>query len=249
MSKLICPDCRHENEPERIYCHSCGARLNRTALMKEQTVAKVEDTVQTQKRLRRMIHPRGVLVRHYSLQFGKVLVGACLAAALIQMILPPELPARTMGMELGPQIGLDLETAVMNHQGGVLSYTEDQVNAYLVSALKRKRAALDKPLLHFEGGFAAFDEGVFRMTAARSFFGYSLYTRADYRVSVQNGQLTADSCGGMVGRLPIHPEIAKYTGVMFADIWKALEQDRKGVAKLSAIAFHPKTVVLTAPLQ
>ena len=35
MTKLICPDCQHENELERIYCHNCGARLDRTGLIKE----------------------------------------------------------------------------------------------------------------------------------------------------------------------------------------------------------------------
>ena len=29
---LVCPDCQHENEPQRIYCHSCGARLDRSKL-------------------------------------------------------------------------------------------------------------------------------------------------------------------------------------------------------------------------
>ena len=31
ITKLICPECRHENEAERVYCHDCGARLNKPA--------------------------------------------------------------------------------------------------------------------------------------------------------------------------------------------------------------------------
>src|SRR6516225_2034765 len=30
--QLTCPDCQRENEAERIYCHDCGARLDRSAL-------------------------------------------------------------------------------------------------------------------------------------------------------------------------------------------------------------------------
>ena len=41
MTKLICPECQHENEPERMYCHSCGARLDRSKLAP--TTAAVDD--------------------------------------------------------------------------------------------------------------------------------------------------------------------------------------------------------------
>src|SRR5207248_2542951 len=30
--QLTCPECRRDNEAERIYCHDCGARLDRSAL-------------------------------------------------------------------------------------------------------------------------------------------------------------------------------------------------------------------------
>jgi len=30
MTKIVCGECRHENEAERIYCHNCGERLDRS---------------------------------------------------------------------------------------------------------------------------------------------------------------------------------------------------------------------------
>lgn len=32
MTKLVCAECRHENEAERIYCHNCGECLDRSAV-------------------------------------------------------------------------------------------------------------------------------------------------------------------------------------------------------------------------
>ena len=55
--------------------------------------------------------------------------------------------------------------------------------------------------------------------------------------------------GGMIGRMPIHPQLMRYADFLLGDVWKALEQDEKQVAKFAAIEFHPKTVVLTAPAQ
>ena len=37
---IICPDCRNENEFERIYCHDCGAKLDRSRVKKEAIVVE-----------------------------------------------------------------------------------------------------------------------------------------------------------------------------------------------------------------
>ena len=251
MSQLVCPECRHANEPERVYCHNCGAKLNRTAPATVPGKTDDAETVATRERLRRMIDQRGVKTRRLILNIVRLVLGACLFAVLIQMFLAPDLPAPTgKDLELGPQIGLDLEHAIMQHRGAQLTYQQDQVNNYLSNALKRKKTSLlDKPLLEFRRGVAQLDEGVFRMTAERSIFGCSLYTSVFYRASVQNGKIDGRCEGGMIGRMPIHPQVMRYANFLFGDIWKALEQDQKQVAKLAAIEFHPKTVVLTAPTQ
>jgi hypothetical protein len=245
---LVCPECRHENESERVYCHNCGARLDRSSLAKEKATAS-EDSAETQKRLRRLLNPQGARIRQNVFQLCKLIIGACAAAVLIEMILPPDLPPRPKDSGLSTQIGIDLETATIDHRGAKLSYSAEQVNGYLATTLKRKKDALDKPLLQFKRAIAGFDEGIFRLTAERSLFGYSLYTSANYRVVVQNGKVFAVNCGGSIGRLPIHPDIMQYGDVVLGDIWQALEQERKQLAKLAAIEFHPQTVVLTAPTQ
>ncbi len=248
--KLACPDCRHENEPERIYCHECGARLNRTTLIREQTAAREEDSAETHRRLERMLNPKGVIFRANLKMLGKVLSGAFVAALLVLALSAPEgspPSAASAPLELGPQIGLDLENVLSKHRGGTFSYTEDQVNGYLRNVLKRKKANLDKPFLQFEGGRAGFDEGVCRITAIRSIFGYPIFFRTDNTVATRDGRIDAQNCGGALGRLPVHPALMKYLDFLFADVWSALQQDRKQVAEMSAIQFHPKMVVLTAP--
>ena len=241
MIKLVCPECRRENEPERIYCHDCGARLDRTALAK--IAPKGEDAKETQRRLRTMLDPQRAKMRHLFFKTSKMILGALAAAALIQMVLPPDLPARAKTGEFPPQINLDLENAIMNHQTAPLQYTEAQVNAYLGSALKSKQAALSK-LLQFERAVVRFDETACRITAERSLFGYSVYTSTSSKVSVQNGTLSATNTGGSIGRLPIHPLIMKYGDAMFGDLWAALDREKKSVAKMGAIEFHPQAVVL-----
>lgn len=242
MIKLVCPECRRENESERIYCHDCGARLDRAALAK--IAPKGEDAKETQKRLRTILNPQGAKIRHLFFKTSKMILGALATAAVIQMLLPPDLPPRPKMGDFPPQISLDLENAVFNHSTAPLQYTEAQVNAYLGSALKSKQAALSK-LLQFERAMVKFDENVCAITAERSLFGFSVFTTTSSRVSLQNGTLSAENNGGSIGRLPVHPLLMKYADVLFTDLWSALDRERKSVAKMGGIEFRPQAVVLT----
>ena len=249
-TKLVCPECRYENEPERVYCHGCGARLSDPAAA---VTAKTEEAkvIQQREHLRRMMDNSGHKVRQWANNISKLLLGSCLMAALTQMYLPPDLPASGgKDLVLGPQINLELEKAIFHHSGTQVTFREDQVNIYLGNVLKRKKAALlDKPMLDFQRGVAQFGEGSFRMTLERSFFGLSIYTSGLYRASAQDGKIAATNVGGAIGRMPIHPQLMQYAGFLISDAWKALEQDRKQVDKFAAIEFHPQSVVLTAPMR
>ena len=241
MIKLICPECRRENEAERIYCHDCGARLDRTSLAK--IAPKGEDAKETQRRLRTMLDPQRAKMRLMFFKISKLVLGAFGAAAILQMIIPPEAPPRPKMGDFPPQINLDIENAAMNQNAPPLQYTEAQVNAYLGSALRSKQAALSK-LLQFERAFVSFDESVCRVTAQRSLFGFSFYTTTSSKVAVENGTLKASNNGGKIGRLRIHPLLMKYADPLFGDLWTALDRERKAVAKMNAIEFHPQAVVL-----
>jgi hypothetical protein len=239
--KLICPECRRENESERIYCHDCGARLDRTALAK--IAPKGENAKETQRRLRTMLDPQRAKMRLIFFKISKLILGSFAAAALIQMVLPPDVPPRPKSGDFPPQINLDIENAAMTPGAPPLQYTDAQVNAYLGSALRSKQAALSK-LLQFERAIVRFEENVSHLTAQRSLFGFSVYTTTSSQVTLENGTLKAANNGGRIGRLPIHPLLMKYADPIFSDLWTALDRERKAVAKMNSIEFHPQAVVL-----
>jgi hypothetical protein len=242
MIKLVCPECARENEPERIYCHDCGARLDRSSLAK--VAPKGEDPKETHRRLRSMLDPGRLKMRLMFFKISKLILGACALAVLITMLLPPlDVPERVKSIGL-QQISLDLENASTGHGAAPLRYTEGQVNTFLVNVLKSKQAALSK-LLQFERAFVTFEEGVCQITAERSLLGFSVFTATSHNVTLENGTLTASNNGGRIGRMPIHPIIMKFGDILFTDLWTALDREKKSVSKMGAIEFHPKTVVLT----
>lgn len=241
MTKLICPECRHENEAERIYCHNCGARLDRTGLAAKE--AAIEDPKKTHQRLRKMFDPsRGKLRRNFFF-ICKLVLGACVLAAVFEMILAPDVPPARKSIGLPAEINFDIEKAELSHAAVQLRYTQDQVNAYLEYALKNKHS-LDKPLLKFDRAIVGFGEGSCTITVERSVFGYPVYTRAFYQVAVSNGKIGASNNGGSIGRLQVHPQIMQYADLIFGDLWQALDRERKLVAKMSGIEFHNGNVTL-----
>ena len=243
MIKLVCPECQRQNEPERIYCHDCGARLDRSALAK--VAPKGEDPKQTHRRLKQLFDPGRVKMRLMFFKISKLILGACSLAVLIEMLRPPiDLPERVKNLEL-QQINLDLENATMSHNAAApLQYTAEQVNAYLANMAKSKQAALSK-FLQFERALVNFEEGACRITAERSLLGFSVFHAISYKVTLRNGTLTASNNGGSIGRMPIHPMVMKYGDILFTDLWAALDRERKLVSKMGAIEFLPKTVILT----
>jgi hypothetical protein len=240
--KLICPECRHENEAERIYCHSCGARLERSA-----AAQRKEPVQETQKRVRKMFDPQREKFRQLFFRTSKLILGACAAAAVVLMILPPDVPPPTKTPMIASQVRIDLENLAGQRQPAQVQLTEDQVNAYLINALKTKQSSLNKPLLNFKRAVVGFGERICAVTTERSLFGYPLYTSCSYAPALTEGKIVAPAKGGKIGRLKIHPQVTQFMGVLFGDVWSALDQEKKLVAKLGAIEFHDKNVVLIAP--
>ncbi|PYJ08275.1 MAG: hypothetical protein DMF06_13285 [Verrucomicrobia bacterium] len=242
MIKLVCPDCQRQNEPERIYCHDCGARLDRSALAK--VAPKQEDPEQTQRRLKKMLDPGRIRMRLLFFKISKLILGACVAAVLIQMFRPPEVPERAKNIEL-QQITFDMENAIAAHSTAPLQFTETQVNNYFVNVVKNKHAAVSK-VLEFERALVNFEEGVCRITVERSLLGFSIFHAISYnQVKAQDGTLTGTINGGTIGLMPIHPTIMKYGESLFTDLAGVLDREKKLVAKFGSIDFHPKVVVLT----
>jgi hypothetical protein len=239
MTKLVCGECRHENEAERIYCHNCGERLDRSAAAAQKPMV---DPTETHRRLQKMLEPpsRG---RHNFFAVGKLVLAAVAAAALVEMALPPELPALTK--IVSPQIDLDLENAHL--RPSPLEYSQDQINAYLAYRLISKKAALTYPFLTFVRATASFREGACTIGVERSLFGYSIFSRTSHRVDTSAGKIAATNVGGWIGRLPIHPAIMQFGDIIFADLWSALDRERKLIGKMEAVNFHDGSVTITAP--
>jgi len=243
MTKLICPDCQHENEPERIYCHSCGARLDRTGLIKE----KVDEAVaeeRTRQHLKTMFRPNRGRGKVIATKLGKTLLGALCLAAVIAMLLPSDLPPAPKDYIFAPLIGMDMMSAVSSRQAATLVYNEEQANSYLATIVRRKDSPAQQGYFPLRRIFVQFQEGQCWVHVERRISQFSIFCGSAYRVVINNGKITATNTGGYIGRMPIHPVLMKYADFLLGKAWECLARERKSVARMTGIEFHPQSVTL-----
>ena len=243
--QLTCPECRRDNEAERIYCHDCGARLDRSALAGRAT-GKKETAEELHRRMRGMFSQRGVKARLLFFNIAKVTLLASIVAAAVVILIPPDVPPAVKSEEFPPQINLSLETLTESRQPQSVQFSEEGVNAYLASALKRKKEKLNHPLIDFERAMVAFTEGNCRVTIERSIFGYSIFSSGDYAVQIAGGKVTASPRSGAIGRMPIDPSVMPYAGFLFSDAVAAMDREHKLLNKAGSIQLREKEIVFTS---
>lgn len=243
MTKLVCPDCRHENETERIYCHNCGGRLDRSAVNKEK-VQTEESAEGTHNRLKKLFDPKRGRSKATAIKALKIFLGALGLAAVIQMILPPDLPPQVKSSSFAPMIGIDLLSAVESHNPPRLTYSQDQVNEYLASSIRRSNSPAKEGFVPIQRIFVQFDEGICRIHVARSFLGLTLSDGCFYQVNVGGGKILASCEGGYLGRMPVHPLLMGRLDFLFKKAWQTLDREQKQVAMLPGLEFHPQSVTL-----
>lgn len=242
-ARLLCPECRRENEPERIYCHDCGTRLDHSQLGPSQTET-VETAAEVHKRVSGMFAQRGARARVLLFKCVKLIVAAGAAAATVLMFLPPPaLPPMTKSEVLPPQINLDLEGMTQFRRPPELHYSESEVNAYLAYVLGKKKEMLDHLTLDFERAVLAFHPGKCEVTVGRSLFGFSIYTVGMFSVQLQDGKLIAVPLSGAIGHLPIHPALMRYSSFFFGDVARSLDRERKLIAHAGSMEMRDKEIV------
>ena len=243
--QLACPECRRDNEAERIYCHDCGARLDRSVLAGHKN-GKMETAEELHKRMRGMFSQRRVRARLLFFKIAKLLLIACASAAVVEILIPPDVPPLVKSEGFPPQINLSLETLTESRQPQAMRFSEEGVNAYLANALKRKMNKLNHPLIGFERALVGFTEGNCRVIIERSIFGYSIFTSGDYAVQIEGGKVTASPKSGAIGRMPIDPNVMHYAGFLFGDAMAVMDREHKLLNKVGSIQLREKEIVVAS---
>ncbi|MGA3171917.1 MAG: zinc ribbon domain-containing protein [Chthoniobacteraceae bacterium] len=247
---LTCKQCNFANEPERVYCHNCGAKLDRSLLPREPAKAVKEAQEKSARRVRKMVTPSRGFFTNWHKALLNVLSSAVTVAALIQMARPPAgVPKIPTSDDLlaAPQLIEQIEDAQMSPKPQAWQLSESTINLYLASSIKTKGDS-SQDYFKFDRAFVNLGKDVIKITAQESAFGYPVYAGTAYKLTIAGGRLVATNVGGSVGRMPVHPMIMEYCGFAFQQLWDALSRERELLDKMQSVSVQPGVFTfVTAP--
>jgi hypothetical protein len=239
---LTCKQCNYANEPERVYCHNCGAKLDRSILPKEPAGKSAKETAeQNRKRVRKLVNPARGFFTNWHRALLNALTAAVSLAALIQMARPPagvpKVPTKD-DLINAPELIQGIEDLQMNPVPQACQLQEGMINLYLANAVKTKGDTSDD-YFKFDRAFVNLGKDVIKITAQESLFGYSIYAGTSYKLSIAGGKLVATNVGGNLGRIPIHPMIMEYCGFAFDQLWAALQREKSLLDTMQSVSISP----------
>ena len=239
---LPCKECGFVNEPERVYCHQCGAKLDRSILPKEDQLRR-EPPERARKRIMRMTNPAENVIKTIVVTLIKTLVLAALAAMLIVAAMPPddapkgkpELSSRLVSSEISQLVG--------SPQPRQLLFTQGELNSFLGSGKVKKESSL--PGVTYVRTYVNLEPGIGRVSIERAVCGWPIHIGAIYRTEANQGVFFAENVGGNFGKLPIHPLLMKYASpVLFGDLAASLKPELDSLRKAPYLRIDKQQVIL-----
>lgn len=229
---LPCEQCEFVNEPERVYCHNCGAKLDRSLLPKADE-KKVEPQDKARKRIQKMTNPNsGGVWREIKTLFKVAFFAALVAAAWLLLQKPDDVPELKKDTELR-LISSDMMEALSSPTPRAISFSEDDVNHYLQQTLKPQDTMI--PGVQLVHAYVQCVPGVLRIFSEQSAFGYPLFSRIDYKLDVKDGKFTPTIVGGAFGKISIDPQAMQYADYAFGTLWTSLQREHKQMDKMQRI--------------
>jgi hypothetical protein len=189
IEKIKCDKCGYENEPQRIFCHECGAKLDRSEYVQEVEDTRAREARDAPKRLDDMKKKMPFLTPQNVLAFG---LGPFLLALAVQILMPMN-PSPATGGEAEENASMEISSTVQAalDEGNpkTVSASEEVLSSFLQRRLKKKEAGTfwEKAL---NGGWVYVDDGQITLVTARDFVGagYSVYFTVTYAVVKQDAK-------------------------------------------------------------
>jgi hypothetical protein len=239
---LTCPQCSYVNEAERVYCHNCGSKLDRSLLPKEDDKQTQESITRSRNRVRKMTNPGGKAKQEIKTLFSTLAWAAAIAALILIAREPAGVPPASEDT-IPRLISSEILDALESPQPRQMQFNEAEVNAYLRSSVKGKTKS-GVPGIEFERAYVQFQPHACKVAMQQSLWGWPLHSGSIYRLEVKSGQFTATNVGGNFGRLAVHPLIMQYADVAFKPLWAALKRERGNMDKMQAVLVDKGRIVL-----
>jgi hypothetical protein len=238
---IRCTGCAYDNDPTRVYCHNCGARLERSGEPPPPSGFNHPSDMQKLKRPRAPL-PWG----KYFFFFAKLLFLTALAAGLVAAFLPPrDLPPPVASDEnLATRLSALISSASSGGAAVAFAVPAADVNRWLVTVAKFAPADGLIPM-DARRVYAVQGNGTIRVGVETALFGkVDLYFEGDYAPVPGAAGYLLQPVRYSVGRLPLPVALGWPVQRQLAGLGEALAVPLSELAKASFIEVSPERLTL-----
>jgi hypothetical protein len=240
--QLTCGSCGFSNEPERVYCHNCGAKLDRSLLPVVEADKSAESAEVARRRIRKLTNPAGYGVGQFLKSLLTVLLWAAFVASLILISRTPEGVPEERNELSSRLIQSELREATDSPTPRTIAFSEADVNSALRQSVKHAGSGV-VPGIEFQRAYARLMPGVIHIGAQQSVWGYPIHSGVDYQLKVVQEKFTPVLLGGNFGRLPVRGEIMQYLDFAFQKLWPALRREREQMDRMQSVTVAEGQIV------
>ena len=239
---VICTKCGYDNELGRIFCHSCGAKLNLSEIKSPSQGGK--DLTKKKK------GAKGAMLRRV---VNIVILLAVIATFFLALQVPALRPISTTNEDLTSvdKKRFDLDGLNLQKSPLTIKISETELNAFIDTLGPKKGEAkgvsITPSKLQVELGEGFVTAIYLSKIHLGGSFEKQLYLAYSVVPTLEGGHLVFKPIGGAVGTLPIHPWILEKTGIFdryYSKLFGDLGQERQMLDSLTLISVTPKEVLL-----
>lgn len=241
---LPCKQCGYVNEPERVYCHNCGTKLDRSILPKEEEVRR-ESPEKARRRIQKMTNPGKGIVKREIKTLLQVIIWSAVVALLVQILRAPADVPEEQKQVLARMIGSNLQDAVDTPTPVRLTLTQEEINTFLKHAIhESKDSNFFSSIIEFKRAYVVLTPGVCHIGMEKSLWGWPIYMGTDYKLEVIEGEFKPTNIGGNLGRVAVHPMIMQGCDYLFQGLWGAMKREEKNMHSLQLIVIEQGKISL-----
>jgi hypothetical protein len=240
-SMVVCEKCGYDNELGRIFCHSCGAKLN---------LSEIKSPSQGGKSLaKKKTGSRKPVWRTINV----LILFAVIAAVFLAMQVPNVRPISTSSEDLtsSDKKRFELDDAIARKTPVAVAITEGQLNAFIGTPGSQKSQGTGLEIIPTKLQLELGDGVVTAIFVGKIHFGGSvekqLYLSYTGVPTIEGGRFVFKRVGGSLGSLPISPWLLEKTSLFdryYAKVFASLGQEKQVLDSLSSISVSPTEVVL-----
>lgn len=210
MKSIKCGQCGHENDPTRVFCQSCGERLERPAGEDPMVSGPTKVPSETRFRSRAATTGFAASVSGFIRRIISTAILAALLAVLIQMARRPDgvPPAQPANEVQAGQLLHAVQVLSGSNYARAMDISQAQANNYLKSSIVPDPAGGSSIFrADFSRAFVVIKSGEMQFFVEQRLYGWPIYMHFDAAPDNSGEKSSLRVTGGGIGRMPLHARL------------------------------------------